>query len=36
VRESLRRLSTSPFLSDVDDIRGFVYDLTTGALREIA
>jgi len=36
VRESLGRLSTSPFLSDVDDIRGFVYDLTTGALHEIA
>jgi carbonic anhydrase len=36
VRESLRRLTTSPFLSDVDNIRGFVYDLATGALREIA
>jgi carbonic anhydrase len=35
VREGLRRLSTSPFLSKVDDLRGFIYDLATGALREI-
>jgi carbonic anhydrase len=36
VREGVRRLSTSPFLSNVDEIRGFVYDLTTGALRGIS
>jgi carbonic anhydrase len=36
VREGVRRLSTSPFLSNVDDVRSFVYDLLTGALREIA
>ena len=35
VRDGLQRLSTSPFLSKVDDIRGYVYDLATGALREI-
>jgi len=36
VREGMWRLSTSPFLSDVDDIRGYVYDLTSGALREMS
>jgi carbonic anhydrase len=36
VREGLRRLSTSPFLPNLDDVRGFVYDLAIGALREIA
>jgi carbonic anhydrase len=36
VRDGMKRVSTSPFLSDVDDISGFVYDLASGALREIS
>ena len=34
-RQSLRRARTSPFLAHTDDIRGFVYDVTTGALTEV-
>ena len=36
VRQSLARLRNSPFLAHRDRIRGFVYDVDTGALREIA
>ena len=36
VRQSLARLRSSPFLAHKDRIRGFVYDVDTGALREIA
>lgn len=35
VRQSLERLRVSPFLAYRDDIRGFVYDVDTGALREV-
>lgn len=35
VRTSLRRLRESPFLVAHDEIRGFVFDESTGALREI-
>ncbi len=35
VRQSLGRLRTSPFLAHRDHIRGFVYDVDTGALREV-
>ncbi|MFD9794988.1 beta-class carbonic anhydrase [Streptomyces sp. NPDC059070] len=35
VRQSMRRVRTSPFLLSVDDVRGFVFDVTTGLLREI-
>lgn len=35
VRQSLARLRSSPFLAHRDRIRGFVYDVDTGALREI-
>jgi carbonic anhydrase len=35
VRQSLERLRTSPFLAYKDRVRGFVYDVDTGALREI-
>ncbi|GAA4814602.1 carbonic anhydrase [Streptomyces ziwulingensis] len=35
VRASLRRVRTSPFLLHTDDVRGFVYDVKTGLLREI-
>ena len=35
VRQSMQRVRTSPFLLHTDDIRGFVFDVTTGLLREI-
>jgi carbonic anhydrase len=35
VRQSLGRLRTSPFLAHRDRVRGFVYDVDTGALREV-
>ncbi|MGI5468263.1 beta-class carbonic anhydrase [Streptomyces sp. CA-132043] len=35
VRQSVQRLRTSPFLLHTDDIRGFVFDVTTGLLREV-
>ncbi|MFV0136516.1 beta-class carbonic anhydrase [Streptomyces sp. HMX87] len=35
VRQSMRRVRTSPFLPHTDDVRGFVYDVKTGLLREI-
>lgn len=36
VKRSLARLSASPFLAHTDAIRGFVYDVETGRLREVA
>ncbi|MEU1375729.1 carbonic anhydrase [Streptomyces triculaminicus] len=35
VRQSMQRVRTSPFLPYRDDVRGFVFDVTTGRLREI-
>jgi len=35
VRQSIRRIQSSPFLPHKDDIRGFVYDVETGRLNEI-
>ena len=35
VRQSMARVRTSPFLLHRDDIRGFVFDVHTGLLREI-
>lgn len=35
VRTSLRRLRESPFLVAHDDIRGFVFEESTGALHEV-
>ncbi|MEU5216133.1 carbonic anhydrase [Streptomyces sp. NPDC020807] len=35
VRQSMARVRTSPFLLHSDDVRGFVFDVTTGLLREI-
>ncbi|MFJ8886229.1 beta-class carbonic anhydrase [Streptomyces sp. NPDC102402] len=35
VRQSMQRVRTSPFLLHTDDVRGFVFDVTTGELREI-
>jgi carbonic anhydrase len=35
VRQSIARLQSSPFLLHRDRIRGFVYDVDTGQLREV-
>ena len=35
VRQSIRRIQSSPFVPHKDDIRGFVYDVETGRLNEI-
>jgi carbonic anhydrase len=35
VRHSIARIRSSPFIPHKDAIRGFVYDVETGALREV-
>ncbi|MBL1084733.1 carbonic anhydrase [Streptomyces actinomycinicus] len=35
VRQSIQRVRTSPFLLHTDDVRGFVFDVRTGLLREV-
>lgn len=35
VRQSMERVRTSPFLLHTEDVRGFVFDVKTGLLREI-
>jgi carbonic anhydrase len=35
VRSSMQRIRTSPFVPHRDHVRGFVYDVDTGALREV-
>lgn len=35
VRQSMQRVRTSPFLLHTDDVRGFVFNVKTGLLREI-
>lgn len=35
VRQSMQRVRTSPFLQHTDDVRGFVFDVRTGRLREV-
>ncbi|MCL6439317.1 MAG: carbonic anhydrase [Rubrobacteraceae bacterium] len=36
VRQSIRRLQASPFIPRKDSIRGFVYEVETGRLREVS
>ena len=36
VRQSIRRIRASPFVPRTDAIRGFVFDVTTGLLREVS
>ena len=36
VRQSIQRIITSPFIPFTDHVRGFVYDVATGRLREVA
>ncbi|WP_328559968.1 carbonic anhydrase [Streptomyces coelicoflavus] len=35
VRQSIARVRTSPFLLHTEDVRGFVFDVKTGLLREV-
>jgi carbonic anhydrase len=35
VRQSIARIEASPFVPDKSSIRGFVYDVATGKLREV-
>ena len=35
VRQSIRRIEACPFVPHKDSIRGFVYDVATGRLREV-
>lgn len=35
VRQSVARIRTSPFLPHTDQVRGFVFDASTGLLREV-
>jgi carbonic anhydrase len=35
VRDSLRRIRTSPFVPRRDSVRGFVYEVKSGSLREV-
>ena len=36
VRQSIARIQASPFIPRKDAVRGFVYDVATGKLREVA
>jgi carbonic anhydrase len=36
VRQSIARIEASPFIPKRDNIRGFVYEVETGELREVA
>lgn len=36
VRQSIRRITSSPYLPHTDQVRGFVYDVKGGRLREVA
>lgn len=36
VRLALQRIRTSPFLPHTDDVRGFIFDVDTGLLSEVA
>jgi carbonic anhydrase len=35
VRQSIQKVRTSPFLLHTEDVRGFVFDVRTGLLREV-
>ena len=36
VRQSVARIQASPFIPNKDSVRGFVYDVHTGAVREVS
>ena len=35
IRQSIARIKTSPFVPNKDSIRGFIYDVRSGALQEV-
>ncbi len=35
VRQSIRRIQASPFIPHKDNVRGFIYEVETGHLREV-
>jgi carbonic anhydrase len=35
VRQSIARIKASPFIPHTDEVRGFVFDVTSGKLREV-
>ena len=36
VRESIKRIADSPFVPNTDSVRGFVYEVDSGKLREVS
>jgi carbonic anhydrase len=36
VREGIERIKASPFIPNKDSVRGFVYGVETGTLREVS
>jgi carbonic anhydrase len=36
VRQSIARITASPFIPHIESVRGFVYEVETGRLREVA
>jgi carbonic anhydrase len=36
VRQSIARIKASPFIPRKDHVRGFVYEVETGGLREVS
>ncbi len=36
VRQSIERIRASPFIPHTDDVRGFIYDVHSGALTEVS
>jgi carbonic anhydrase len=36
VRQSIARIRNSPFVSNKESVRGFVYEVETGRLREVS
>ena len=36
VRQSMARIKASPFIPRKDSVRGFIYDVETGRLREVS
>ena len=36
IRQSIARIKASPFVPNKDSVRGFVYDVTSGKLREVS
>ena len=35
IRQSIARITASPFVPNKDSVRGFIYDVKTGALQEV-